>query len=117
AQLRTPASPAIVGAFVEVEAVRLADKTLLARRIQVVRNPEAEREKRVEFRGLIQSFNATVWMVAGRTVNISPTTQIEGAPLVGASANVQAVIKPDGSLWALRIEVERRDVEQERVEF
>lgn len=116
-QIRPSATLAIVGAFVGVEAVRLPDTTLLAREIVVLPAPVGDRQKRVEFRGVIQSFSASVWMVAGRTVNISPTTQIEGTPVVGAMAEVEAVVKPDGSLWALKIQVEQAEVEKERVEF
>lgn len=116
-QIRPSATLAVVGAFVEVEAIRLADGSLVARKIEVVRSPEGERERRVEFRGIIESFNANVWVVSGRTVNISTTTQIRGTPAVSATAEVEAVLKPDGSLWALKIEVEQREVEKERVEF
>ena len=110
------ASLAIVGAFVKVEAIKLDDGSLVAKEIEVVR-PEGERERHVEFRGMIESFNASVWVVAGRTVNISPTTVIRGTPVVSATAEVEALLKADGSLWALKIEVERRETEKERVEF
>jgi hypothetical protein len=116
-EIHPSATLAVVGAFVKVEAIRLGDGSLLAKEIEVAVPPNGVHEKHVEFRGIIESFSASVWIVAGRTVNISPTTVIHGTPVVSTTAEVEAVLKADGSLWALQIEVKQPEVERERVEF
>ena len=116
-QIQPSSTLAVVGAFVKVQGIKQPDGTILAREIEVVTKQPEEDDKRVEFRGPIDSFSATVWVVAGKTVNITTTTVIHGTPVVSATAEVQAIRKSDGSLWAVQIEVQKPEVEQERVEF
>jgi hypothetical protein len=89
-----------VGALAEVKGFFMFDNIVLANSIKVAA-PGAYAE--VEFEGIIESIADDVWVVNGATVRISPVTVIEGTPAVGAIAEVQGVLQPDGSVLAQRI--------------
>ncbi|MBI5956313.1 MAG: hypothetical protein HY871_04865 [Chloroflexi bacterium] len=99
-----------VGAVAEVEALLRADSTLLALSIDVegpkeTKTPEAG--IKVEFEGVISSMNGSSWVVGGRTVYVDAGTKFEGRKAeVGAVAEVEALLRADGTLLALSIEVE-----------
>jgi len=99
-----------VGAVAEVEALLRADGTLLALSIEVegpkeTKTPEAG--VKVEFKGVISGMNGSSWVVGGRTVYIDAGTKFEGRKAeVGAVAEVEALLRADGTLLALSIEVE-----------
>ncbi len=90
-----------VGALAHVQALQQADGRLIARRIVV----EPRSEPIVQFEGRIEEFSSTRWVVAGQEVLIGPNTHIEGTPVVGALAAVEAVVRSDGSKLARRIVV------------
>jgi len=110
------AAAVVVGAFVEVEGIKLPDGSLLAKSVSVEGGPGGEVEK-IEFRGPIQSFSSTQWVVAGKTLSITAQTVISGTPDVGAIAEVLASRQTDGTLVALKIRVQPARSEIERVEF
>ncbi|MBI5878653.1 MAG: hypothetical protein HZB53_13470 [Chloroflexi bacterium] len=88
----------VVGAMVEVDGVYQADLTILATEVEV-------KQASGEFKGLIESFGATQWVVGGKTFVIDANTQIKGTPVAGRMAEVKYAKQPDGSLLALKIEV------------
>ncbi len=59
----------------------------------------------VQFEGVIQEIHSDRWVVAGQQVLIGSETSIEGVPVVGALAEVEAVVRADGSKLARRIRV------------
>jgi hypothetical protein len=91
-----------VGAIAHVKGEQRSDGRLVAKRITV----ERRAEQVVQFEGLIQALNDNRWVVAGQEVFIASDTQVEGTPVVGAIAVVEAVVRADGSKWARHIKVE-----------
>jgi len=83
-----------------VRAIRSQGGPLVATHIRVT-----EPEVIVQFEGVIESLAATQWVVDGRAVMISANTAIEGTPEIGATAEIEAVQKTDGSLVARWIRV------------
>jgi len=90
----------VVGVSVEVEGVYQADLSVLATEVDV-------KQASSEFKGLIESFSATQWVVGGRTFTIDANTAVRGTPVVGRLAEVKAAQQPDGSYLALKIEVKQ----------
>jgi hypothetical protein len=89
------------GLLAEVKALRQSDGSLLAKNI-VVRLPTEE----VQFEGVIQAISAGEWVIEGVIVRIDAQTQISGTPTVGAVAEVQGLLLPDGAVLGRRIEVQ-----------
>lgn len=89
------------GLLAEVKALRQSDGSLLAKNI-VVRLPTEE----VQFEGVIQAISAGEWVIEGVIVRIDAQTQISGTPAVGAVAEVQGLLLPDGAVLGRRIEVQ-----------
>ena len=90
-----------VGAIAYVKAEEYADGRLVAKRITVKSRPEQV----VQFEGIIESISGDRWVIAGQEVFIGPETRIEGTPMVGAIAEVEAVVRADGSKLARYIKV------------
>ncbi|CAG0937306.1 hypothetical protein TFLX_06230 [Thermoflexales bacterium] len=57
-------------------------------------------QNRFEFTGQVEAIGTDQWTVAGRTVAVSQTTQIEAGIAVGDLVKVEGVIKPDGTWLA-----------------
>ncbi len=96
-----------VGAVAEVKGLRLTDGSIVAQHI-FVSPPELHE---VEFEGPIESFTDTVWVVDGRNVTIDAETVIEGMPIIGLTAEVKALLLPDGTILARHIRVESPEPE------
>jgi len=96
-------SPA-VGLVAEVHAEVMPDRSLVATRIKV-HEPEEHHDRFVEFKGRIQSFSDTEWLVRGVTVLIDAQTAIEGTPEVGKMAEVKGILQVDRTVLARKIEV------------
>jgi hypothetical protein len=90
-----------VGAIAHVTADQYADGRLVARRITV----QGSSEQVVQFEGIIQSIGESRWVVAGQELVIDGNTRISGQPAVGAVAEVEAVVRADGSKLARSIRV------------
>lgn len=104
---------AAVGRRATVDALLQPNGDLLALNIKVEPPPPPEKPVEiVEFKGTIESIEEDAWTVAGTRVLVDANTVIEGTPQIGASAQVKAVRRGDGSLLATRIVVESR---QERI--
>ncbi len=104
---------AVVGALVDVEAIRQEDGSLWAKKIEVKRSTDNEEERNyVEFKGVIEAKTDTVWTIGGRDVMVDANTVIDeryGPAEVGAYVEVKALQSNDGSLYAVRIKVEAND--------
>jgi hypothetical protein len=90
-----------VGAVVHVKADQYADGRLVAKRITV----QSDVEQVVQFEGIIQSIGEDRWVVAGQELVIDEHTDISGDPVIGAVAEVEAVVRADGSRLARSIRV------------
>jgi hypothetical protein len=89
------------GLLAEVKSLRQSDGSLLAKSI-VVTLPTEE----VQFEGVIEDIGADQWVIDGIVVRIDAQTQILGTPAVGAVAEVQGLLLPDGAVLGRRIEVQ-----------
>ena len=97
------------GLGAEVKGALQPDGSVLA---QLVTVKGAGLTTQVDIEGLVESIEATDWLVAGRQVFIGPSTFIDDsrAPAeVGMWAQVRALRRQDGSLLALRIRLSRPD--------
>ena len=99
-----------------VENVRLslADTTVrvaLATQFERTRIDETEalveegRSAEVEFAGTIKSMQSDTWLIDKVTVQVNPTTRIEGEPAIGRRAQVEGLTSPKG-LQATSIKIE-----------
>ncbi len=90
----------VIGWVAQVRALKYPSGALVATFIRVI-----EPIIVVQFEGTIESVAADQWIVDGRTLLITPETRIEGTPVVGGIAEIEAVLKPDGTLIARWIRV------------
>ena len=104
--------PVMVGAFVEIHGTPRADGSIDASKIEVESNPQGD-DGRVELQGTIQHLPTSGligdWIVSGKTVHVTSSTKIDlehGMPAVGDTVEVKGTLQPDGSITAIRIEVE-----------
>jgi len=111
-RIETEHGPITVGSTVKVEGRARTDATIDATKIEA--EEQAEIEPEAEFKGTIQQLPATAgfvgdWLVAGKTIHVTASTRIEtedGPVVVGALVEVKGTIRADGSIDAVRIEVE-----------
>jgi hypothetical protein len=103
--------PVSAGAMVKVHGPTRSDNSVDAEEIDV--KEAAENEGEVKFKGTIESLPGTAgftgdWRVGGRTIHVSPSTQIEtedGPAAVGAFVEIEGTQRADGSMDASKIEV------------
>ncbi len=77
------------------------ERQLQERRREEVRTVlEMQRQVEVEFSGELTGFTESTWTVGGFSLQLNPNTEIQGAPQIGATVAVQAVVGPDGGLQA-----------------
>jgi hypothetical protein len=109
-----------VGMFVEVKAILQPDSTLLATKIKV----EDDDDNEIEFEGTIESIDSTNFslVVNSIIVFVNDDTEIfseDHEPIsfndlmVGMFVEVKAMLQPDSTLLALKIEIE--DGERQRI--
>jgi hypothetical protein len=91
-----------IGATARVEAIRLADDSLVAVHIVV------EPAQTIQFTAPIVSIGPATWVVGSWTVYLDANTAIDGEPSVGAIAEVTARVRTDGSLLATQIRIRPR---------
>jgi hypothetical protein len=65
---------------------------------------DEDEEDRVEFGGEVESISAGLWVIDGRSVIVTPDTEIEGDPEVGDRVQVRASRGAGGELVAEQIE-------------
>ncbi len=113
-RIKQKRGPAAVGAYVEVKGTQQPSGAVDAYEIEVKSGSGgggAPVGSQVKFYGTVQSLPAGLigtWMVDGRTVNVTPGTQIKqkrGPAAVGAFVEVKGVMQTDGSVNAFKIEV------------
>lgn len=117
------------GAMVKVKT-RKGEQGLVATSIQVTepaadrQNEEVESESEGEneneaentesleneISGAVTSYSSGTLVVDGKTIIVNNSARIEGEVRVGASVEVEAQTQPDGTLLAVRIEVEDEEV-------
>ncbi len=111
---------AMVGALVEVVGTLRSDRSVDAISIEVKDNVPGGPASYVRFYGTLSSLPAASiqigngragnWMVGGKTVYVSPKTRIieqHGRAVIGAFLEVEGNQRPDGSVDAVEITVER----------
>lgn len=113
--INTDKGPLEIGCWVEVEALKLLDGTLVAIRIKVEDDPDADNE--VEFTAPIAELPSSgpegfigQWVFAtepiSTTVVVTPNTEVEGDPEVGLEAEVKGFLQGDGFVHAESIKIE-----------
>src|SRR5258708_11389649 len=109
--------------MVEVRGALQADGSVNAVRIEV--KEAAPKMDCNEFHGVIKSLPATTgfvgdWVVSSLTVHVSSITKIDtedGMVAVGALIEIHGCERPDGSIDANEIEVERQSPDLACIEF
>ncbi|MBX3278012.1 MAG: hypothetical protein KF868_08435 [Acidobacteria bacterium] len=104
--------PVAVGVTVEVEGIAQNDGSFVAVEIETQNSPN----NLAEFRGVVESLPSDPgrigdWIVSGRTVRVTADTRImeqHGPAAVGALVQVTGTPQQDGSIIAVRIQVEKR---------
>lgn len=71
--------------------------------------PTPEPENEVEFTGSVEVMASNMWVVGGRTIMVTATTEIKSGLEIGVLAQVHAVRQADGALWAREIEAARNE--------
>lgn len=108
------------GAYVEVKGWLQADGSVNATRIEVKSSPGGGYGGGVgggyvKFYGIVENLPTTpgwagLWVVSGRTVNVTASTWIKqkyGAPVLGGRVEVKGIQQPDGSINASQVETRR----------
>lgn len=113
--------PAEVGARVLIKGILQVDESVLATHVVVL--PPIEQHV-IRFEGTIEALPTDgligVWTISGREVEVNERTWIDehkGEAVVGAEVAVVALVKNDGALLALRIQVKGEDDEEHFVRF
>jgi hypothetical protein len=84
----------------------MADQFETQQRMDVQAALKGRRQVAVEFRGVLQEFDNSQWVVGGLPVMLQETTTIVGQPSLGAMVRVQADMPGDDKLVARRLSVE-----------
>ncbi|HEU4386731.1 MAG TPA: DUF5666 domain-containing protein, partial [Blastocatellia bacterium] len=100
-----------IGTTVKVEGTARANGSVDATVIEF--RQAAPGDGDLTFKGTVQSFPGTpgfvgVWIIGGRTIHVMPATRIEtteGPVVFGAFAEVLGVMRADGSMDAVKIEI------------
>ena len=97
-----------VGLIAEVVVRVQDDGSLKALEAEVKTQTEGGLGK-IRFEGPIEALDEDTWKVAGRTIEVTPSTEIEGEPQVGSTAKVKALVGSDGAFTALEIEIKEQE--------
>lgn len=107
---------ATVGATVEVEGTPNSDGSVAAKEIKVLSGPGSGGGAYIKFYGTVESLPPAasgligVWKVSGRTVHVTPNTNIKqekGPITVGAMVEVEGRQQGDGSVTASEVGLEK----------
>lgn len=112
-RFKTEKGPIAVGALVEVKGSLQTDGSVTANEIETKTGSSGNGRSFSEFYGTIESLPGTtgqigIWMVSGRTVNVTTATFIEHPErgiTAGARVEVKGSVQADGSINAARIEI------------
>ena len=92
-----------IGQLVDVEALLLADGTVLATEIEVEEEDKIASTTRI--RGIFEGTDdAGRWLISGTPVIVNDDTDTDGMPEIGQTVKVKAILIEDGSLVAREIE-------------
>ena len=89
-----------VGVLARVEFETLPDGTLVATSI------ETDESGGTDFTGIVQSMNASLWIIGNRTFQVTATTMIDDGVAVGVLVRVDFMTTPQGTLVATSIEAD-----------
>lgn len=84
----------------------LADRFDTQRRLDVQAVLKGGRRATVEFQGVLQRMEESLWFVGGLPVRLQEGTTIVGLPYLGAMVQVRATVPGDGQLIALWVRIE-----------
>ena len=124
--LRQGASAFAVGDFVEVRGTLRTDNTVDALSVEVERaEGNGQLTPHFVLYGLVELLPSASnfvgdWVVAGRTVHVGSSTQVlrQNRPLaVGSFVRIVGVLRPDGSIDAVKIQVKRGDATDRRLNY
>ncbi len=62
-----------------------------------------EDRETIEWKGILQAISGSTWIIDGRAVQVTESTEIRGNPRIGDRVEVRARRQPDGTLVAERI--------------
>lgn len=101
-----------VGDLVEVEFVHGADGGLILREVEITDDEDDENHSSVnsnhgsrgEFTAIVEQIGADFWVIGGRTLTISPRSEIEGVIKVGDLVEVEFFRDADGNLTLREVE-------------
>jgi len=96
------------GDWARVNAFRQPDGSLWAKKVTVLE--AGTDEIAVTFTGIVQTYPSEPpytgdWVISNITVTCAISTQVIGTPGVGLLAKVKAVLEPDGTLIATKIQI------------
>lgn len=69
---------------------------------------ETEEPEEIEFEGVVHSITGNTWLIGDKTVLVNEDTRFKGDPETGDTVEVRAEPAADGTLYAERIEVEKK---------
>jgi len=107
----------ILGDTVEVQAKVTIDGTIAAQEIKLSSTEELPKQSgdqngdseqdgiEMQVSGTVEAYSSTSITVNGQSIDLLPSTKIEGALAVGVQVQVEAVLNADGSLSAKSVEV------------
>jgi hypothetical protein len=123
-QIEPNVAAVAIGFIVEVHGLKRPDGSIDAKEIEV-KSRDGRGGNFVQFHGTVETLPGTpgqigVWKVSGRMVNVAANTKIEtdGFPVaVGSKVEVKGALQADGSINAVKIDVEDRDDADDEFEF
>lgn len=121
--INTEKSPIAIGAYIEVKGTPNSDRTISATKIEVKLPPSTTSRGEVSFTGNVEELPSTRgrigdWKVGARTVHVSATTVIQpeaGAVAVGVTVKVEGLLQSDGSINAVKIEIQSNTTPDTRI--
>jgi hypothetical protein len=113
----------IVGDRVKVHAYRDTAGNWILREVEKARSSDDGRDDRssddrsdnnstgeIEFTGIVEQITDSVWVVSGRTLIVTPASEIEGRIRIGDWVEVEAWRDRNGNLILIEIERENSDI-------
>ena len=118
---------ATVGSTIKIEGTQQADGSILASEITIVSSVKPQEKKEEEgrqeqrkpdsrFTGTIEKVSPNELVINGRAVIITRETKIEGVTAVGAGAEVEGLLQPDGKVQAASIKMTKKAEERDKDE-
>jgi DNA-directed RNA polymerase specialized sigma24 family protein len=90
-----------VGYVAKVVGVALSDGSMTALTVRI----QSDSSTLARLEGPLEVVQEPIWRVGGRSVKITPDTEVDGPPRLGRTAQVKGHLKTDGSLHAVEIDM------------